>query len=135
MTWSKFVEPIKQAPLLWGSALFYAVGALCDEMSSLGAKPGSGFVESNPMARAMDGSFVWSHAIAHDLIIVALWLIMSLIVYHGLKRWNNALAQVPAAYWFVVGGQDRYMAAVQNFWLMKLQWFNQMAQGFSFHIR
>jgi cbb3-type cytochrome oxidase subunit 3 len=68
-----------------------------DVISSLGATPGSGLVETNPFARHADGSFWLFHGVITKLIILAFYLVFSAALYWAVRRQSRVAAQVAAS--------------------------------------
>jgi hypothetical protein len=74
-----------------------------DLVSSLGATPGSGIVETNPFTRHPDKSFWLFHGIITKLVILAFYLAFSAALYWAIKRQSRTAAKIvaslPMLYW------------------------------------
>jgi hypothetical protein len=86
-----------------GLSFLLAPLALCsgaqaaDIISSLGATPGSGIIETNPFARHSDGSFWLFHGIITKLIILALYLVFSAALFYALRKQHPVAARIAAS--------------------------------------
>src|SRR5258708_2269635 len=100
--------------------LFYVVGVVSDIISSLHFLPH--LYETNPYTRGIFGRFVLLHGLAYDGAWLILLLAVSSILYFGLRRFSEMIAQSAFAAWFIFYALGRYAAAIQNVWLLA-KWY------------
>ena len=106
--------------LMISTLVFYLVGATSDIISSFHFLPH--LYETNPYTRDIFGRFVLLHGLAYDGAWLILLLVVSSILYFGLRRFSEMVAQSAFAAWFIFYGLSRYAAAIQNIWLIA-KWY------------
>jgi hypothetical protein len=106
--------------LLWMVLLFNVVGNACDVMSSRHFP--AGFSETNPYARDLFGHFLFWHALAYYGAFFAVTFSVALILYFGIHRLSEVVAQVSFAALFIYDGLRSFSAAIHNLWI-HLGWY------------
>jgi len=106
--------------LLVLAPLFNLLGLTCDMLTS--RRFPAGFAESNPFSRDLLYGFVPWHAAAYEAAWFAVILVMGLVLYFGLQRFSELVAQVAFSALFMRNGLSSFTAAIHNLWL-KLGWY------------
>jgi len=101
--------------LTLGAVAFNVLGTVLDIASSMRRLPG--VFETNPYARDAAGGFVLAHALVYYGIWLVLMLAVGALLYFGLRRFSEPVAQVSAAVWLIYDGVGSYVAALHNLWL------------------
>src|SRR5712671_4410290 len=103
------MEFVHRCRLMVLALLFYIVGVASDIISSLHPLPH--MYETNPFTRDIFGRLVFLHSLVYDGVWLALLLIVGMILYHGLRRFSETVAQSAFAAWFIFYALGRYAAA------------------------
>lgn len=109
---------LRELRFLIPALAFCSLCQVCDVVSSMGATPGSGFVEANPFARHDDGSFWLLHGIVNKIVNIALFGLLSAILYYSIKPADKRAATVAACVPFIYFGVECLIAAVDNWMLL-----------------
>lgn len=113
-------DQIHERWFMFLAMLFSLAGFLSDELSSRNI-PDFAY-ETNFYARDTLGRFVWSHAVAYDFLQFLLMFTVGSIMYIGIRKLSEIVAQSAFAAWFLLFGVDSFMAAIHNVWL-RLGWY------------
>jgi len=109
MDFKKLWQDLRHPAQMFG---LYLAATTADFLSSLNVP--KGFMEQNPFARHVDGSFWPAHALIHGSINIVEFILVALGLYYGLKLLDEKWAKVAAGVPFLYYGYEHLDAAFSN---------------------
>lgn len=110
-------QKAREFRFLLASFIFCALCQVADIVSSLGARPNSGFYEMNPFARHADGSFWLSHGILMKVFFLLFYGAVAASIYLVTEKIHRRTAKLAAAIPLIYFAYMALSAAASNFLL------------------